>query len=186
MKLDVPAKCVGDMPKELIDNLLNAIDEQDWFADDYRIDVPTMKMCNSIPIYHSTLCYSALETKEPIEKIQECKLYNKFIPFINPILDELRKHYNFNQYACVLTRLNPHSTVGSHYDRGTFLSMCHRVHVPLKSNPGVKYIVENNTYYWEPGKIYEFDNMRLHGVTNHTDEDRIHLVVNLYDLPEDF
>jgi hypothetical protein len=186
MKLDVPQKIIGDISMELVDNLLHAIEEDDWHEEDYRRDAGSMNHCNSIPIHHTELCYSALETKEPIRMIRECKLYDKFIPYINPILDELRKHYNFNQYACFLARLNPNQRVDAHIDRGTFLSMCHRVHVPLKSNAKVKYIIENNTYYWEPGKIYEFDNMRLHGVVNTSEEDRIHLVVNLYNLPEDF
>jgi hypothetical protein len=186
MKMDVEQKIVGEMPMHLIENLLNSIEESDWYGDDYRGHLDTMSSCNSIPLRHTPLCYSGLETKEPIQKIENRKLYAKFEKHIVPILDELRKHYTFNEYACFIARLAPKSTIGAHVDKGTFLSMCHRIHVPLKSNPQVRYNVGTKTFYWEPGKIYEFDNMRLHSASNRSDEERIHLVINLYNLPEDF
>jgi aspartyl/asparaginyl beta-hydroxylase (cupin superfamily) len=46
-------------------------------------------------------------------------------------------------------------------------------------------MIDKNMYYWERGKIYEFDNTRLHGVYNNSNEYRIHLVINLYNLSDE-
>lgn len=185
MKLDVDQKIVGEMPTQLIDNLLNAIVEEDWYAGDYRQKVGNMDDCNSIPIHHTPLCAVADCDGKAIRSIRKEKMYNKFYPFLEPILNELSRHYQFNQYAAFMARLAPGGVIGEHIDRGSFLELCHRVHVPLKSNPKVRYVIDGQSYYWEPGKIYEFNNTKQHGVYNESDEYRIHLVVNLYNLTDE-
>ena len=52
-------------------------------------------------------------------------------------------------------------------------------------NPDVKYVIDDIEYYWEKGNIYEFDNMRLHGVINRSNQHRVHLVINLYNLTDE-
>jgi hypothetical protein len=185
MKLDVDQKIIGQMPTHLIENFLNAIDEQDWYADDYRQNVGNMSDTNSIPIHHSPLCASGRYDMEPIRSIRKEKLYDKFFPYVEPILDVLREHYEFKQYSCFLARLKPFGKIGEHNDRGSFLELCHRVHVPLKSNSDVRYVIDDKSYYWEPGNIYEFDNTRRHAVHNNSEDYRIHLVINLYNLTEE-
>lgn len=184
MKLNVDQKLVGKIPNIFINNLLDVITEEDWFLDDYRNDAFNMENCNSIPILHSSLCGTDGSFKA-IKKIEKRQLCNKFFPFIEPILNELKKFYYFRQYACFLSRLKPNGVIGYHYDTGYFLELCHRVHIPLKSNPNVKYIIDGKSYYWEPYNIYEFDNTRIHGVFNESNEDRIHLVVNLYNFTDE-
>lgn len=185
MKLDVDQKIIGEMPMDLINNLLNSIDEKDWYAGDYRQRVGNMSDCNSIPIYHTPLCASGRCDMEPIRSIRKEKMYNKFFPLVEPILEELRKYYEFRQYSCFMARLHPGGIIGEHIDRGSFLELCHRVHVPLKSNSKIRYVIDGKSYYWEPGKIYEFNNTKMHGVYNESDEHRIHLVVNLYNLTDE-
>jgi len=185
MKLDVDHKIVGQVPLNLIENLLNAIDDEDWYAGDYRQTVGNMSDTNSIPIYHTPLCASGRCDMEPIRNIRKEKMYDKFFPFVEPILNVLRHHYEFRQYSCFMARLRPGGVIGEHIDRGSFLELCHRVHVPLKSNEDVRYVIDDQTYYWEPGNIYEFDNTRMHGVYNFSNDYRIHLVVNLYNLTDE-
>jgi len=185
MILDVAQKKVGQMPMHFIDALLDSIDEKDWYMDDYRNNVENMNFCNSIPILHTPLCASGRHDIEPIRSIRKEKLYDKFFPFISPMLEILRQHYTFRQYSCFISRLHPSGVIGEHRDTGSFLELCHRVHIPLKSNPQVRYVIDDKSYYWEPGKIYEFDNTRLHGVFNESQDYRIHLVVNLYNLTDE-
>jgi hypothetical protein len=185
MKLDVDYKKVGKVPIKLINNVLDAIVEEDWFADDYRNKVGNMSNVNSIAIFHTPLCASARCDMLPIRSIRKEKLYSKYFPLVEPILDELRKHYEFRQFSCFIARLKPHGEIGKHIDKGSFLELCHRVHVPLKTNPLVKYCIEDKEYYWEAGNIYEFDNTRMHGVINDSEEYRLHLVVNLYNLTDE-
>jgi hypothetical protein len=185
MKMDVDQKLVGMMPTTLINNLLNSIDEQDWYSSDYRRSIDTMVDCNSIPIFHTPLCATGQCDMGAIKSIRKELMYDKFFPLVEPILEVLRNYYEFRQYSCFLSRLAPGGVIGMHPDRGNFLELCHRVHIPLKSNPEVHYVIDDKSYYWEPGKVYEFDNTRLHGVFNESKDYRIHLVVNLYNLSDE-
>jgi len=182
MKLSVPYFEVCRVPASLTDCLLVAIDEGDWYVSDYRRSVARMPATNSIPIHHTPLCASGDPTDRAIRSIRKEPLYDKYAPLLEPILTHLQEHYEFNQYAAFLARLHPQSQIHMHRDRGQFLEKCHRVHIPLQTNPKVAYCIGVAEYFWPVGKAYEFDNTRLHGVKNRSYEARIHLVINLYNL----
>lgn len=183
MKLSVPYKEVCLLEEHFISTLLEAIDDKDWYKDDYRNKAASMSDVNTIPIHHTPLCATD-QTAYCIKSIRKESLFDKFAPHVEPILDKLKEYYAFNQYACFIARLKPHGVIDMHPDQGAFLETCHRIHVPLQTNPKVSYCIEDKEYYWEAGKIYEFDNTRWHGVKNRSDEYRIHLVINLYDLKD--
>jgi len=180
MKLDVDHKVVGAVPDHLIQAILDVIDENDWRVSDYRNKAGNMGDTHSIPIMHTPLCFSGYCDMRPVNDIRPEPLYDKYHPVVKPVLDILGQHYEYAKYAAFLAYLKPRGVIGLHPDSGHFLTLCHRIHVPLLTNPGVAYVIEDNEYYWERGKIYEFDNTRVHGVANRSDEPRIHLVVNLY------
>ncbi len=183
--MDVPFKVVTNISIDLLDNIINNIEESDWYFSDYRNAVGNMESVNSIPIHHTPLCASGLCNNKAIREIRKEPLYVKYYPLIEPILKELKEHYNFRQYAAFLARLHPHTNIGMHPDSGNFLTLCHRVHVPLVTNPKIEYIIEDKKYYWKKGTIYEFDNTLLHGVSNKSNNHRIHLVINLYNLTDE-
>ena len=185
MKLEVNQKIVGTVPQNLLDSILDIIEEDDWHVSDYRKGVGNMSDTNTIPIFHTPLCASGLYTNEPIRSIRKEKLYDKFFPKLEPIFDILKQIYTYRQFSVFIARLRPGGKIGFHRDSGNFLELCHRVHVPLQSNPNVEYIIDDKSYYWEPGNIYEFDNTKIHGVFNNSNEYRIHIVTNLYNLTDE-
>lgn len=179
MKLSAPYLEVCDVSDGLLDALLLAIDEEDWGVANYRKTV--FPQTDTIPIHHTPLCYSCQDMRA-IHSIRKEPQFDKFEPLIRPMLELLGQHYTFNQYAAFIARLCPMGKIGMHHDVGDFLETCHRIHIPLQTNPEVAYCIEDQEYYWPRGKVYEFDNTRLHGVKNYSSETRIHLVINLYNL----
>jgi hypothetical protein len=180
----VPYKEVCDIDTNVLNSILQSITEQDWVTEDYRKTVGNMTSTNSIPIMHTTLCASGYMNDTPIHSIKPGILFDKYITLIQPVLEQLASVYKYDKYACFLSRLYPHSAIGEHIDTGNFLTKCHRIHVPIKTNPDVSYKINGIEYFWPAGKIYEFDNTLRHGVINRSDEERIHLVVNLYPKDE--
>ena len=185
MRMNVPCKLVTSIPESVIDNIENAFVEEDWFAKDYRSKLPNMTRVNSLPVMHSEMCYVNSDTNDVIRSIKPMPLYDKYYPLIVPVLDELRKHYEFKQYAAFFARLAPNSSVGEHSDFGKFLSLCHRIHIPIITNDKVFYKIETTRYSWNRGEVHEFDNMRSHSCINESDVHRVHLIVNLYNLSEE-
>jgi hypothetical protein len=182
MKLPVDQKIVCGIDNILIDNILKNITEEDWYIDDYRNSAGNMSDTNSIPIFHSARCGISTNALFTVEKRP---LFEKFYPLILPILNKLKNYYDYNYHASFLTRLNPNGTINRHFDCGYFLEVCHRIHVPIKTNENVTYWINGNPYYWEVGNVYEFNNLLPHQVINNSDQERIHLILNLYNLSED-
>lgn len=183
MKLDVPFFEITEVPVDIVDNIANNITEDDWFNNDYRNTVSNMEDTNSIPIHHTPLCATGKYTDEAIHSIKKELGYEKFYPLIEPVLNILKEKYTFNQYACFLARLRPKGKIGFHIDRGNFLEKCHRIHLPIVTDPDVHYVIDGTAYHWKRGALYEFDNTREHGVLNNSEKTyRIHLVINLYNL----
>lgn len=185
MKLDTDYFKITEVPDSLVTNILSIIEEKDWYENDFRKTIgPALQTCNSIPIVHNTNCANKAMDNSAIRDLKKFPAYDKFYPVLKPVLDILRNYYDFRQYAAFIARLAPKSKIEMHYENWNFLSKCHRIHLPLVTNPLVQYIIEDNSYYWKRGNLYEFDNMRKHGVINNSDEYRIHLVINLYNLTD--
>lgn len=49
----------------------------------------------------------------------------------------------------------------------------HRIHLPITTNPRVRFIIDGRPYRFEVGQAYELNNQLLHSVANKGDEDRI-------------
>lgn len=50
----------------------------------------------------------------------------------------------------------------------------------LITHPKVQFVLEDRSYFLERGKAYEVNNRIRHGVTNHSDIDRVHLIFDYY------
>jgi hypothetical protein len=63
-----------------------------------------------------------------------------------------------------------------HRDSLQSFHMGHRVHVPITTNPGVRFTIEGRPYDFEVGKAYELNNQLKHSVMNIGNEDRISFI----------
>lgn len=65
-----------------------------------------------------------------------------------------------------------------------FLKDMHRLHVPIITNENVEMVFEDVQYstHLEADQLYEINNMTTHAVYNRSDEERLHLLIDL--LPE--
>jgi len=98
---------------------------------------------------------------------------------------QIKKHFNNTGQIgrILLARLNENSEIPEHKDHGTHLENCRRIHIPIKTNENVYFIVDNETFVLEENSVYEFDNTKIHNVINNSDEKRIHLIIDwIYNL----
>jgi hypothetical protein len=64
--------------------------------------------------------------------------------------------------------------VDSHYYWRTHI----RIHIPVVTNPGVRFTCGDQSVHMAPGECWVFDSFRWHDVQNKGDERRIHLVLD--------
>ena len=54
----------------------------------------------------------------------------------------------------------------------------HRIHLPLVTNDGDKYVVGDPTRYLLPGELWEIDNRHRHSVRSNGTEGRVHMIMD--------
>ena len=76
----------------------------------------------------------------------------------------------------MVSRLPAGRVISPHIDKHPSFHAGHRVHVPITSNPRVRYMIDGRPYNLEPGKAYELNNQKNHSVMNKGQDDRINFL----------
>lgn len=74
-------------------------------------------------------------------------------------------------------RINPH------YDSHPSFFCGHRIHIPITTNPRVRFMIEGRPYQFQVGQAYELNNQKTHSVMNKGKDDRITFIFD-YVPPE--
>lgn len=115
-----------------------------------------------------------------------------FEPVIRPLMDHIRAYYlqSLRQrwiaekhgsgyfIRAILTRLAPDAEITPHADDGHSLKRCHRIHVPILTNPDCLFTVGGLTWNMPAGEMWEINNRRIHAVRNEGKSTRIHLIMD--------
>ena len=94
-------------------------------------------------------------------------------------MKEFYGYQNLQLTRMIVTELPKGSIIPEHVDEGEMLSTNHRVHIPLLSDPAVKFMLDHQDHYLEPGNGYEINNQLVHGVRNESNIDRLHMIIDL-------
>lgn len=96
-----------------------------------------------------------------------------------PIVNQIIETY-YNKGGIVIramaARLVAGGRINPHIDALKSFHMSHRIHVPITSNPAVRFMIEGKPYPFEVGKAYEINNQKKHSVLNMGKEDRISFI----------
>jgi len=79
----------------------------------------------------------------------------------------------------ILAELGVGTMIPPHRDSGPLLTLVHRCHLPILTNPAVSFTVDKVDHHLLAGEVYELDNMRVHSVSNAGTERRVHLICNV-------
>lgn len=77
-----------------------------------------------------------------------------------------------------LAELPPGEVITPHRDIG-ILTVIHRLHVPIVTHAGVKFIIARQPYFLEAGRLFDLNNVVVHSVVNESDVMRVHLLVDM-------
>jgi Aspartyl/Asparaginyl beta-hydroxylase len=108
----------------------------------------------------------------------------KAIQELSNIYSTLENHVDGRVVRCEVINMNPNSRVRDHKDRSDLLYLSRRFHIPLKTNPSCFFTVNNQTVNMLEGNLYEINNIKWHNVKNLSNENRVHLIVDV--LPNEY
>jgi len=70
-------------------------------------------------------------------------------------------------------KLLPGGKISPHVDTHPSFHRGHRIHVPITTNPRVRFMIDGRPHQLQVGRAYEINNQKNHSVMNKGDEDRI-------------
>lgn len=100
------------------------------------------------------------------------------------IINILEKDANGKAVRIEFINMKPKSRIRTHKDRSDLLYVSRRYHIPIKTNPQVIFMSGKYSLHLKESHIYEINNINYHGVQNHSEENRIHLIVDI--LPNEY
>ncbi len=171
MQIDVGVRQLGRVKHIALKDAVLALDEPVWREDDLskwqteRADVQSVVLVYCVgwqPI--------RIERKSGWPHLNE-----QVIPLATDIIS---RNYQpgGRLLRAMVARLVVGGTIRLHFDKHPSFSVAHRIHVPLQTNHGVEFTVDEELVIMEEGKAYELNNLLPHGVYNGGKEDRIHLI----------
>jgi len=104
------------------------------------------------------------------------------VKLVQPFIEFLEKLYSGMVYKAMLALLPKGGKIYPHVDRTECLLNVHRCHLVITAETGVDFRIGNENNCFAPGTLFEFNNSREHCVTNNSDADRVHLLIDI--LPE--
>ena len=93
-----------------------------------------------------------------------------------PVMHEiLEKHYppGGTIIRAMAAKLLAGGKITPHHDKHPSFHAGHRIHIPITTNPRVRFMIDGRPYQFKVGKAYEINNQMQHSVVNKGEEDRI-------------
>jgi quercetin dioxygenase-like cupin family protein len=76
----------------------------------------------------------------------------------------------------MIARMPPGARIDPHHDAHPSFACGHRIHVPIDTNPRVRFTVDGRPFNLQAGRVYEINNLKTHSVINKGAMDRTHLI----------
>jgi len=76
----------------------------------------------------------------------------------------------------MIARMPAGGRIDPHRDSHPSFACGHRIHVPIDTNPRVRFTVDGRPFHLESGRVYEVNNLKIHSVINKGTTDRTHLI----------
>ena len=79
---------------------------------------------------------------------------NKLKPILDEIISDAKNFYGYENLKLtniLFTELRSGGIIAEHVDEGKMLTTNHRIHIPIVSDPAVKFTLDHKDYYLEPG-----------------------------------
>ena len=101
------------------------------------------------------------------------------------ITEQVLKHVPGKILRGAIVRMFPGTKIPMHFDGHEPLwTYCHRLHLPVITEPGVRFVYETTGRHLEKNTLVEVNNFVLHGVHHDGDHVRYHVMYDI--LPESY
>lgn len=174
-----------DNCKYITDNIKKELENENeyiWNKYNFRNEKGTQENIKCIPLFWINHFWMDMSLNKPVN-IYRFIEFERYFSFVEFIKDRLQYKYpNTILYQVAFTNLPKQKDIYPHTDCISKCAYPYRIHVVIKSNSDVLFFIDNIAHRFKEGEIVEINNMKIHSVLNSSNEDRIHLLMDLIDL----
>ena len=182
MNIDTPLRELGPVDIAGLRETILTQDDAAWDEDrsrqdEYEVHVATKSI---VVIFVDTQRWPDIEvTKEAGWN----RLADVALPLMNDIIE---RHYSpgGTVIRAMAAKLLAGKNITPHWDKHPSFHCGHRIHVPITTNPRVRFNISGKPYQFKVGQAYEINNQKTHSVTNKGTEDRITFIFDYVPLGE--
>ncbi len=181
MNIDSPLRELGEVDSSALAEAILAQDEAAWHEDTLRQ--------KTFDVHYDTqsilMLFVDLERWPDIIVSREAgwdRLADVALPLMNDIIS---RHYpaGGTVIRAMAAKLLSGKNISPHVDKHESFHRGHRIHVPITTNPRVRFMIDGRPYQFKVEQAYELNNQKRHSVANKGADDRITFIFD-YVPPE--
>ena len=171
MNIDVPLRELGEVRVDALKERILAQDEAAWHEDSYRQE--------AYDVHRETQSIVLVFTHGenwPASEVRKEPGWDRLADVAVPLMHELiARHYSPGGtiIRAMAAKLLAGAKITPHRDSHPSFHAGHRIHVPITTNPRVRFMIDGRPYRFKVGQAYEINNQLQHSVANKGDDDRI-------------
>ena len=171
MNIDSPLRELGPVDSEALRDVILSLDDETWRENLTRQEeFEVHRSTESVVMYFVDLDqWPDVEvTKEPGFKY----LSELALPLMNDIISRCYQPGG-TVIRAMAAKLLAGQKITRHWDKHPSFHCGHRIHIPITTNPRVRFMIDGQPYRFKVGEAYEINNQLHHSVMNKGNEDRI-------------
>ncbi len=171
MDIEEPLRELGEFDTTALREAILSQEEAAWHEDKFRqksYDVHDQTQSIVLVFTNASNWPNAEVRKEPG--------WDRIADVAVPVMHEiLEKHYPLGGtiIRAMAAKLVVGGKIKPHNDSHPSFHCGHRIHVPITTNPRVRFMIDGRPYQLQVGQAYELNNQKQHSVMNKGIEDRI-------------
>lgn len=171
MDIEVPLRELGPVDSDALREAILAQEEAAWREDTYRQQAfEVHRETESIVLVFTDL------DEWPNMTVKKEPGWDRLADVAVPVMHDIIGRFypaGGTIIRAMAAKLFAGGKIKPHQDTHPSFHVGHRIHVPIKTNPRVRFMLDGRPYRFEVGQAYEINNQMNHSVMNKGKEDRI-------------
>lgn len=171
MDIGIPLRELGEFDSSALRDAILTQDAAAWNEDQYRQDkYEVHRQTESIVLVFTD------GSNWPKSTVQKEPGWDRLADVAVPLMHAIiAKHYpkGGTIIRAMAAKLLAGGRIDPHHDQHPSFHCGHRIHIPITTNPRVRFMIDGRPYQFKVGEVYELNNQKQHSVMNKGTEDRI-------------